>query len=129
MSLIVRSVSPSQARDTGLAAVLIMLLVMHFTKSAGLVPLTIAVLVMTMLWPGFFRPLAFVWFTLANILRLVVSTVLLTVVFLVIATPIGLIRRLSGADPLLRKQWKNGAGSVFVVRDHLFTGKDLEQPY
>ena len=127
--MIVRKVSSLQARDTGLAAVLILLLVMHFTKNVGLVSPTIGVLVLTMLWPGFFRPLAYVWFTLANVLRLVVSTILLTAVFLVIATPIGLIRRLSGADPLLRKMWKNGTGSVFVVRDHLFTGKDLERPY
>jgi hypothetical protein len=47
----------------------------------------------------------------------------------VIATPIGLIRHLVGADPMKRKQWKKGSASVFVERDHLFEAKDLERPY
>jgi len=127
--VIVRHVSKAQARDTGLAAVLILLLIAHFRESTSLVVPTIIVLVLTMIWPGLFRPAAYVWFSLANILRKIVSSILLTVVFLVIATPIGLIRNLVGADPMNRKKWKKGSTSVFVERDHSFTAHDLERPY
>jgi hypothetical protein len=127
--VIVKSVTKAQARDTGLAAVLILLLIAHFRHSATLVGPAIIVLVVDMIWPSFFRPLAYVWFSLANILRKIVSSILLTVVYLVIMTPIGLIRRLVGADSMMTKKWKDGSSSVFVERDHLFSGKDLERPY
>ena len=127
--MIVKNVTKAQASDTGLAAVLIMLLIAHFRESTALVVPTILVLVVTMIWPDIFRPAAYVWFTLANILRKIVSSILLTVVFLVIATPIGLIRRLTGADPMKKKHWKDGSTSVFVEREHLFTAQDLERPY
>jgi len=127
--VIVRKVTKAQARDTGLAAVLILLLIAHFRDSATLVGPAIVVLVVDMIWPSIYRPFAYVWFTLANILRRIVSSILLTVLFLVIATPIGLIRRLLGADPMKGKKWKEGPESVFVERDHVFEAGDLERPY
>jgi hypothetical protein len=125
----VRKVTKAQARDTGLAAVLILLLIAHFRDSANLVGPAIIVLVVDMIWPSFFRPFAYVWFTLANILRKVVSSILLAVLFIVIVTPIGLLRRIFGADPMKGKKWKDGPGSVFEERDHAFAAKDLERPY
>jgi ABC-type phosphate/phosphonate transport system permease subunit len=127
--MIVREISKAQAQDTGLAAVLILLLIAFFRESVALVGPAIAVLVLDMIWPDFFRPFGFVWFSLANVLRKIVSTILLTVVFIFIATPIGLLRRLSGADPMLGKRWKDGGASVFITRDHLYSGRDLERPY
>jgi hypothetical protein len=127
--VIVRKVTKAQARDTGLAAVLILLLIAHFRESVTLVAPAIVVLVVDMVWPSIFRPFAYVWFTLANILRRIVSSILLTVLFVVIATPIGLIRRLLGADPMKSKKWKKGPQSVFVERDHVFAAEDLERPY
>ncbi len=127
--MIVREITRAQARDTGLAAVLILLLIAHFRASLTLVAPAIAVLVPDMAGPDIFRPLGFVWFSLANVLRKIVSTILLTVVFLLIATPIGLLRRIFGADPMQGKRWKDGGASVFVTRDHLFSAKDLERPY
>jgi ABC-type phosphate/phosphonate transport system permease subunit len=127
--VIVRHVTKGQARDTGLAAVLILLLIAHFKDSTALVLPAMLVLVVDMAWPNFFRPAAYIWFTFANILRKIVSTILISVVFLVIATPIGLVRRLIGADPMQVGQWKKGSTSVFVDRDHLYTKQDLERPY
>jgi hypothetical protein len=127
--MIVRDISKAQARDTGLAAVLILLLIAHFRETMTLVAPAIIVLVLDMLWPSLFRPLGYVWFSLANILHKTVSTIILTVVFLFIATPIGLVRRLLGADPMGGKRWKNGGSSVFVEREHLFSARDLERPY
>lgn len=127
--MIVRSITASQARDTGLAFVLILLLVGHFRHDDVWILPAIGVLVMTMIWPGFFRPFGYVWFTAANVLRKVVSSILLTVIFLVIATPIGWIRRIVGADPMQRRRWKKDQTSVFVQRDHIFSAEDLERPY
>ncbi|MDH3217285.1 MAG: SxtJ family membrane protein [Candidatus Krumholzibacteria bacterium] len=127
--MIVRHITNSQAGDTGLATVLVLLLIAHFAENLALVIWAIAVLVVTMIWPAVFRPLAYVWFTFANILRRIVSSIILTLVFVVIATPIGFVRRMIGADPMREKSWKNGGHSVFEERDDEFTAKDLERPY
>ncbi|MDH3392530.1 MAG: SxtJ family membrane protein [Desulfobulbaceae bacterium] len=121
--------SNNQAKDTGLAMVLILLLLAHFGKfHASLLP-AIVVLVITMTWPAFFAPLAKLWFGLSHLLGGVVSKVLLTIVFFLVATPIAFLRRLGGADAMRRKDWKGGGQSAFVERGHEFSRKDLETPY
>ena len=82
-----------------------------------------------MIWPNAFRPLATLWFGLSHVLSSIVSRVILTLLFFLIVTPIGLIRRALGADALKLKQWKQGRDSVFIVREGAIQGKDLENPY
>jgi len=118
-----------QAKDTGLAAVLILLLVAQFWERQVLIAPAIAVLVITMTWPALFRPAARVWFGLSEVLGTVASKVLLSVVFFVVGTPIGLIRRVLGADSMRLREWKNNGESVFFERDHTYTSGDLERPY
>jgi hypothetical protein len=69
------------------------------------------------------------WFWLSHLLGTVMSKVILTVLFFVLVTPIGLIRRLLGADTLQLKKWKKGSDSVFVVREGAVGEKDLANPY
>ena len=59
----------------------------------------------------------------------VVSKILLTLIFFVVVTPVGLIRRLTGADSLQLKKWKKGTDSVFVERQGAIQDKDLVNPY
>lgn len=118
-----------QAKDTGLAVILICLLVMHFGKYDFLLLPAIAVLVITMTCPGILVPVARVWFGFSHLLGSVMSKVLLAVIFFVVATPIGLLRRLSGADSMLMRNWKKGAQSVFKERNYTFAKGDLEKPY
>ena len=123
------SSTPEQAKDTGMAMVLILLLLGYWGKLPQFLPLAIAALLLTMAWPNAFRPLAVLWFGLSHLLGQVVSRVVLTVLFFLIVTPIGVIRRWTGADALQLKKWKQGQDSVFVVREGVVQGKDLEAPY
>ena len=110
--------------------VLILLLGAHFGKMQALMLPAIVVLALTMTWPALFTPLARIWFGFSHLLGGVVSKILLSIVYLMFATPIGLLRRfLGGADAMRLKAWKDGRPSAFVERDHLFSGKDLETPY
>lgn len=124
-----RRASREQAKDTGMAMVLICLLLGYWGKFPQFLPLSIVLLFLTMAWPNAFRPLAGLWFGLSHLLGNVVSKVILTVLFFVLVTPIGLIRRWSGADALQLKKWKKGNGSVFVVREGGIQPKDLMNPY
>ncbi len=119
----------TRARDTGLAAVLILLLAAQFTKNIILILPAIGVLLLTMTWPAAFGPLSRIWFGLSHIMGKVVSTIVLTIIFFLIVTPIGVIRRMTGADSLSLKKWKKGDESVFNTRDHTFSAEDLERPF
>ena len=123
------SATPDQARDTGLALTLLCLILVYFWQAYRLVPLAMVFLVITMAWPRAFQPLAGLWFGLAHVLGTVMSTVILTVLFFILVTPIGLLRRVFGADSLQLKQWKKGEDSVFQVRADLIQKKDLQAPY
>ena len=121
--------TPEQAKDTGMAMVLICLLLGYWGKFAKFLPVSLVLLIITMTWPKAFTPLAGLWFGLSHLLSRVVSRVILTVLFFLVVTPIGLIRRLTGADALQLKKWKQGRDSVFVIREGPVQGKDMLNPY
>jgi len=123
------SSTKEQAKDTGMAMVLICLILGYWGKFSKFLPVAIALLILTMAWPNAFRPLAVLWFGLSHLLGQVVSRVVLTVLFFLIVTPIGVIRRWIGADAMQLKKWKQGQGSVFVVREGPVQGKDMANPY
>lgn len=124
-----RSISKDQSRDTGLVIVLILLIGARFWGKSELILPALGVLLLTMTFPVVFRPLAWLWFGLSRVLAEVVSRILLTLLFGVVVTPVGVIRRLFGADPMRMKDWKNGRDSVLARRDHTFSPRDLERPY
>ncbi|MDY7001074.1 MAG: SxtJ family membrane protein [Thermodesulfobacteriota bacterium] len=122
-------ITPKQCTDSGLALILIALLLAYFGKFSWAVPLGIVLALITMVWPAIFKPFAVVWFGFSHLLGTIMSRVLLTLLFFLVVTPIGLVRRMFGADPLRLRQWKKGSGSVFQVRDKTFDSKSLDQPY
>ena len=124
-----KNINKNQARDTGLALVLILLIIEYLKRPGWLVIAAMAVLVLTMTWPAVFKPLARVWFGFSHFLGGIVSRIILSLVFFLIVTPVGLIRKALGADPMKRKQWKKNDGSVFVDREQRYKQKDIETPY
>jgi energy-coupling factor transporter transmembrane protein EcfT len=119
----------NKAKDTGLALVLILLIVLYIRQPGWLALCAMGALVLTMVWPAVFKPLAKIWFGLSHFLGTIVSKIILSLVFFLIVTPMGLIRKAFGADPMKAKLWKKGEGSVLVDRDHLYTKEDIEKPY
>ena len=124
-----KKMTSDQAKDTGLAMVLILLLCRLYWDERLFLLAAIGCLVVTMTWPAFFNPLARVWFGLSHVMGTVVSRILLTLVFYGVATPIGLLRRLAGSDPMRIHQWRAGDQTVFVKKAHRFEATDLEKPY
>lgn len=124
-----KKISLNQTKDTGLAIILIVLLIAHFQGNPHLILPAIGILILTMTWPTIFTPLAHVWFWLSHFLGNIVSKVLLTVIFGIIVLPTGLIRGLCGSDQMRFKAWKNGHGSLFIKHDQVISAKDIEKPY
>lgn len=123
------SASRDQARDTGMALTLVALIVFFATREIRYATIATAILLLDMIWPSFFKPLAKLWFGLSHVLGTVMSKVILTLTFFVVLTPMGLLRSLLGKDPMRVRQFKQGTDSVFRVRDHTFTAADVEQPF
>jgi hypothetical protein len=118
-----------QSRDTGMAMVLLLLLAFLKWRLNELLIATVIVQIVNMIVPHVFRPVAVVWFGLAHLLGAVASRVLMFVVFAVVVTPIGLLRRALGRDSLRLRAFRADDESVMVVRNHTFTASDLEKPY
>ena len=124
-----KSISKKEATDTGMAMALICLLLGRFTGHNYYYIAAIPVLVIDMTFPMFYYPFAMVWLGLTNLLGAVMSRILISIVYIVILMPIGVIRRLMGKDSLNLKGFKKDTKSVMVVRDYEFTAKDITNPF
>ncbi len=118
-----------QAKDTGMAVVLILLLATVARRQNEYLLLALGVHLVNMIAPGLFRPLAVVWFGLSHALGAIASKVLMVAVFFAVVTPVAIWRRLAGYDSMQLKLFKTGRGSVMRDRNHTFASKDLDRPY
>lgn len=123
------TITRDQSRDTGMAMVLLLLLALLKWGRSELLIAAAIVHIVNMVVPQVFRPVAIAWFSLAHLLGAVASRVLMFLVFALVVTPIGLLRRALGKDSLRLRAFRSGDESVMMVRNHTFTAGDLERPY
>ncbi len=128
-NLFLKKITNDQAKDTGMAMILICLILGFIGKNIFFYNVAIPLLVLNMTFPLIYKPIAKVWLLFSHILGTVTSKIILSVVFFIIVTPVGFIRRLFGYDPLQLKKWKENKSSVFEVRNQMFELKDIEKPY
>jgi hypothetical protein len=118
-----------RAGDTGLAMVLLLLLLMLFLENLRLVWPAIVLLVITILWPMAFHPLARIWFIISKGLGTLGSMLVLSLLYFTLVYPIGKLRQLMGADSMKLLRWKKNDGSIFHERNTTYQRSDLEKPY
>jgi hypothetical protein len=129
MKLLKRKITKDQSRDTGMAMVLLFLILFASRKREGYLFVAIALHILNMTWPQVYRPIAVIWLWLSDLLGSVVSKVLLSVVFFLVVTPIAILRRLAGKDSLKLRAFKASQDSAMLERNHTFVSQDLEKPY
>jgi len=110
-----------------LAAVLLLFCLLNESKVLGWISL--GTLGLALLIPRLFYPLAKLWFGLASVMGWFTSRILLAVIFFLVVTPVGLVRRWMGKDRLMLRQFKKANTSVMVRRNHRFTADDLQRPF
>src|SRR4029434_4475306 len=113
----------------GRAMVLLRLIFSITLKRNELVLNALVLQVIAMTVPRIFAPIAVIWLGLSHRLGAVMSRVVLTVIFFLVVTPIGLVRRLLGKDSLRLRAFKASDDSVLLSRNHIFSDADLERPY
>lgn len=78
-------------------------------------PSVIVVLLVTLLLPKLFTPFTWLWFRLGEGLNIVMGRVLLVLIYFLVVTPVGLLRRMTGMDMMRLHQFKKSTASVFSV--------------
>lgn len=124
-----KSISKKEASDTGMAMTLICLLLGYFTKKVIYYKIAIPVLVMNMAFPMFYYPFAMIWLGLTNLLGIVISRILLSVVYILFLMPVGVIRRAMGKDSLNLTGFKKSSSSVMITRNIEFKADDIKNPF
>ena len=124
-----QSVTTDQAKDTGMAMVLICLLIAFFGGKHLFYGVGMLLLLINMIAPNIFKPVARIWLGFSHLLGSVMSRIVLSIVFLALVFPVGLVRRIMGKDSMQLKKWKRDRESVFKIREHEFTADDIKHPY
>jgi len=127
--IIPNKITENQKKDTGLALILLFLIIGLLTNNLLFFKMTIPIIIITMLIPSVLYPIAIVWFTLSNFLGFFISKIILSVIFIILIIPFGLIRRLFGKDNLRLEQFKVSKKSVLINKNHTFTRKDIIKPF
>ena len=118
-----------QHTDSGMALVLILLLAGYIYGNIIFFKIAIPVLFINMIYPRIVYPFSFIWYGLSRILGKVMSSLLLSLIFIIMVLPLGWIRRHAGRDSLYLRDFKKSNTSVFRIRNHSFDLKDILKPY
>jgi membrane protein implicated in regulation of membrane protease activity len=106
-----------------------MLVTALYRHDFRLVTAALLLLVITLLLPRLFYPLAVIWFGLAKLLGEINIRVLLTLVFVLVVVPVGLVRKWRGKDTLQLRRFKKGTASVMDIRNHVYTKEELRHTF
>jgi hypothetical protein len=77
--------------------------------------IAIVFLAIALLRPNILSPLNRLWSRLGLLIGMIVSPIVLGFLFILVVTPVGLMMRLTGKDPL-RLRHESGVGSYWIVR-------------
>ena len=88
-----------------MAVVLVLLLVSVFIQNPDYTKVAIVALILTMTIPSVYKYLAVIWFGFSQLLGIFISRIILTLVFFLVVTPVGLVRKLMGYDTLKLKDF------------------------
>jgi len=109
--------------------VTLVLLIISLWMNNNLYKYAIVTLLAAMLFPVVYTPFEWFWFRLAKVLEQASSKVILFLIFFIVITPVGVIRRLTGKDALHLKRFHKERKSVFVEKNHHYTLKDMEKQF
>lgn len=117
--------SKKQCVEFALISILLTLIPGVYRNDIYLAKVATILTLTTILLPIAFYPFALLWFNLARAMSLIGPIIVLSIVFFLIVTPMGLLRKLIGRDSLRRKEFKRNRESVMVERNYLYSAKDF----
>jgi hypothetical protein len=125
----ITAISKKQAVDTGMAMVLILLILGFYLENIIFFKYALAGILLAMIWPMAYKYLAIVWLSGSKLLGNIVSRILLSLIFFIVLLPVAVIRRILGKDALKLKQFKKNSSSVMISRNLKFQKEHVQKPY
>lgn len=122
-------INRKQCVETAMLLAIAAIALFLFNKGFYFVWSAVAILILALIVPLIFYPLAWLWFGLSKVLGFITSHLLLTLVFYLIVVPAGVLRRWMGKDNLELKKFKRAKTSVLKLRNHLYLPKDLNNTF
>ncbi|HTE30421.1 MAG TPA: hypothetical protein VK666_08615 [Chryseolinea sp.] len=119
------AVDKRQCVEFGLLSILVTLISASISHNTSIVTVGIVLVLITMLLPVAFYPFAFVWFKLVRLMSILGPWILLSIVFYLVVTPMGALRKLQGKNSMRRREFKRSTESVMQTRDHLYNKEDF----
>lgn len=119
------TITKRQTMEFGQVTVLMSLCFGLYFKNTYFEIAGLALLLLTMVIPVIFYPFAIIWFGFSKLLGEISSALMMSLVFFIIVTPVGLIRKLIGKDTFRLKQFKKGNQSVLIDRNHEYNKADI----
>jgi hypothetical protein len=119
----------SRHRDAGMAFTLLMLLAGLYSDQRMYFVIGAISLFSAMTLPELFYPFSLLWYALSELMGWVMTKVILTLLFVFLVIPVGVVRRISGRDPMRRRAFRESESSVFLIVDKEFGSKDIIHPY
>lgn len=127
--IVITQISQIQLLETSLVAILLCIIIGLVQGQSGWFIAAVVIAGIGLVLPKIMYPVAVFWFSLGNALSLIISPLLLTIVFLLIIAPIGIVRRWLGRDSLQLRWHKQNSDSMFKERDYTFTTSDLKNSF
>ncbi len=118
-----------QSAETALVFAMVAIIVGLRTGQHFWFFIALGFLLVTLLWPLFFKPLAYIWFGLSKALGWLMSRIIVSLLFYILVTPVGIVRRMMGKDTLQLKAFKKNKKTAFIGRNYTFTASDLTYPF
>jgi hypothetical protein len=122
-------ITKKQCTEFGLLLILASIFLAIWQKQNHFMLWAFILSIVTLILPIVFYPFAAVWFWMSGGLSVIGSRVLLTLVFIIVVTPVGLVRRILNKDNLRKDQFKKGTKSVMTDRNHLYTAGDFTNTF
>lgn len=122
-------ISRKQNVDVGVILSLILLIIGWISGNMIWFRIAVPVLLATALIPVIYMPLSWLWCGFTRLTERLFTTVLLTLIFYLVVTPVALLRRCISKDSLHLYSFRKGRDSMFVVKDKTYKTDDLEKQY
>jgi len=118
-------ITRKQNIDFGIVLTLVLLVTGAIWPLPNLTKIAIVSLLITALMPGLFYPFSWMWFKVAKMAEIFFSIVILSMVFYLVVTPVGLLRRWLSKDNLQIRSFRKSTKSVFSKKKVTYKKEDL----
>jgi hypothetical protein len=124
-----RNLNTAQIFGSGLALILLSLLLYIFLENRIFLNISLGLTIFLMIWPTPFKYFGYLWFAFGEALGYIVSRIILSVVYIVLVIPVGLMKRAKIRRNMQLNVFKRDTSSVFKPRNYHFSDKDFDKPF